>query len=272
MNQAKTLPDRSSALPQFHLFADLPESCQLQVISFVATAPLERIFDVADFNNTDDSNSRGTLTRTLPWVCQKFREFCQAELLWRACLERALVSDKIWRDAATRLLTPQHASKTAPEQIAALRQHVNVSSSKNLYQVMLNEHIRGRLPVFFMPMEFDEQDPRYQLHFFEPRYRIMMAELMREPQHATRDGPVFLHIVDIRGPRAKVAALIRVVDCAFAPDGRSVADLELVGSVRLRRCWERPQSMGLYYGDGYRCDGIPLAEPMPHHWSYRVFS
>lgn len=254
----------------FPMFQDLPDGCQLLVLAFVASAPLERILNVVD----DDRDALGTLTGSLPRVCRKFRDFCQSESLWQACLERALTSDKIWREAVVRMAPQLVSSATPYPDIAALRKHANVSSFKNLYQVVLNEHIRIRLPVFFMPCEFDPQNPRYQIHFFEPRYRIMMAELMRAPlqEHESRDGPVFLHVVDIRGPRAKAAALVKVNHASFAHDGRCFAELEFVSSVKLRRCWERPQSMGLYFGDGYRCDGIPLAEPMPHHWSYRVFS
>lgn len=266
------LSTASTPSSQFPLFSDLPDSCQLLVISFVASAPLERIFEVVDFDNSN-STENGTLTGSLPRVCRKFREYCQAEPLWQACLERALTGDKIWRDTVPRMAPAQLAAiSPVSDLISALRKHMNVSSSQNLYQVMLNQHIRVRLPVFMMPMEFEnEPHPRYQLHFFEPRYRIMMAELMREPRRDT-SSPVFLHIVDMRGPRAKTGALVRVVECAFAQDGRCVAELERVGSVKLRKCWERPQSMGLYYGDGYRCDGVQLAEAMPHHWSYRLFS
>ena len=255
---------------EFHLFQELPESAQYHVFSFLATAPLEKIFGVDSFRD-----SAGPLVKTLPLVCKKFRDFSRSEPLWQASLERALARDKVWSEALARM------GVTAPQDdpsglVPALLASTNISTCKNLYQVILNEHIRVRLPIFFMPHEFDKATPNpiYQLHFFEPRYRLMMAELMRGfVQDPGDDGPVFLHVVDMRGPRAKVGALVRIRECVFAPDGRAVAELQLVGSVRLKRCWVRPQSYSLYFGEGYRCDDLPLVEPIANQsWSYRVFN
>lgn len=252
----------------FPFFQEMPESAQYHVFSFVATAPMEQIFDGDSFRG----ENAGTLGMTLPLVCKKFRDFAQSEPLWQASLERALVRDKVWSQALVRMGADEPPNNS--DLIPALMKSTNVSTCKNLYQVILNEHIRVRLPIFFMPMEFDEATayPRYQLHFFEPRYRIMMAELMRGLGRAPGDdGPVFLHVVDMRGPHAKAAALVRIRECVFSHDGRAVADLQVVGSVRLKRCWVRPQTYSLYYGDGYRCDDLPLVEPNPHG-SYRIFS
>eukprot|EP00977_Amphora_coffeiformis_P012166 scaffold2992_cov214-Amphora_coffeaeformis.AAC.48 len=255
--------------PGFPLFQELPESVQYHVFSFVAKAPLEKIFGVDSFHD-----SAGALAKTLPLVCKKFRDFSRSEPLWQASLERAIARDKVWSEALSRMgVAAPHNLVAARNLIPTLLASANVSTCKNLYQVILNENIRVRLPIFFMPMEFDKAtpNPRYQLHFFEPRYRIMMAELMRGfEQDPGDDGPVFLHVVDMRGPRAKAGALVRIRECAFAPDGRAMADLQVIGSVRLKRCWVRPQSYSLYYGEGYRCDDLPLVEPIPHNrWSYR---
>jgi len=240
------------------------------VFSFVATAPLEKIYGVDSFH---DSIGIGTLANILPFVCRKFHDFSQLETLWQASLERAIAKDKVWNGAVARMgvISPLNNLAAAKSLIPTLLVSTNVSNCKNLYQVILNEYIRVRLPIFFMPMEFDTTTPkpRYQLHFFEPRYRIMITELMNGHGQAPGDnGPIFIHVVDVRGPRAKVGALVRIRECVFAPDGRAVADLEVIGSVRLKRCWVRPQSYSLYYGEGYRCDDLPLVEPIPHNrWS-----
>lgn len=204
--------------PQFPRFSQLPDPVQFHVISFLATAPQERIFDGEKFGT-----EQGTLSKVFPFVCRKFRTFARSETLWQMCLERALSSDKIWSTALGRM-APDLA--TPHGLVPALLEFADVSSCQNLYKVILNEHIRLRLPIFFMPMQFDRDTPhpRYSLHFFEPRYRLMMAELMQGvDRHPGDDGPVFLHVVDMRGPSSKVAALVRVMDCVFAPDGRCVA-------------------------------------------------
>jgi hypothetical protein len=206
--------------PQFPLFPELPDPVQFHVVSFLATAPQERIFDGEKFGT-----EKGTLSTVFPFVCKKFQNFARSERLWKMCLERALTSDKVWSAAITRM-APDLATHRGGNQVSALLEFANVSSCQNLYKVILNEHIRLRLPIFFMPMQFDTDTPhpRYNLHFFEPRYRIMMAELMEGFDRNPGDnGPVFLHVVDMRGPSSKVAALVRVLDCIFAHDGRCVA-------------------------------------------------
>lgn len=257
--------------PQFPLFRELPDPAQFHVVSFLATAPFESIHSELDSTGGDDhggnalANSKGTLVRTLPFVCKKFRDFCHSEPLWQASLERALSKDPVWSDALLRWTPNLDTNGRDGRLIPALLRHTNVSSCKNLYQNILNEELRVRLPVFLMPMNDVERTPNltYQLHFFEPRYRLMMAELMQGLGEAPGDdGPVFLHIIDMQGPNAKAAALVRVVRCQFARDGRCLVELKVIGRVRVQRCWVRPQSHSLYYADGFRYDSIPLTEPV----------
>jgi hypothetical protein len=242
----------SSSFP----FEELPETAQFHALTYLAQAPYEQ---VAKDLSSNVSPSMGNLVTTLPLVCRKFREYCRSDQLWKASLLRAVTSDDIWRQAALRLIPDLDLGTETLE--AKLLAATNLSTCKNAYQCIFSEYIQVTRPVFFMPMTIQSSDQRYQLHFFEHRYRLMMASLMQGfEQVPGADGPVFLHVVDLRGPAAKSAALVRVVECAFAPDGRALVTLAVVGRVRIRSCWVRPNSYSLYYARGYRNDSVNLTE------------
>jgi hypothetical protein len=255
----------SSSFP----FTELPETAQFHTLTYLAEAPYEH---VAKDLSSDVSPSMGSLTTTLPLVCHKFRDYCRSDELWKASLLRAVTSDDIWRQAVLRLLPDLDLSTESPTTLEAkLLAATNLSTCKNAYQCIFSESIQVTHPVFFMPMDIQEMGPRYQLHFFEHRYRLMMASLMQGfEQVPGADGPVFLHVVDIRGPTARTAALVRVVECVFAQDGRALVELQVVGRVRICSCWVRPNSYSLYYARGYRNDSVDLTEDIAarFHVSY----
>ena len=67
----------------------------------------------------------------------------------------------------------------------------------------------------------------YELHFFEPRYRLLIAEVMKGYPESAKSGgriqnpPIFVHAN--RGPLAPTtpATLVEVVRCEIFPDGRA---------------------------------------------------
>jgi len=72
-------------------------------------------------------------------------------------------------------------------------QHQTANTSgiyKCLYQSILNKHVRFQAPVFYMQSDLRLGDA-YGLHFFEPRYRVLMAEVMSSfPAGARRGGQI----------------------------------------------------------------------------------
>ena len=69
----------------------------------------------------------------------------------------------------------------------------------------------------------------YSVHFYEPRYRLLIAEVMRDYSDEAKHGghignhnpPCFVHAN--RGPLAPTtpATLVQVVRCEMFPDGRA---------------------------------------------------
>mmetsp|Transcript_4182 Transcript_4182/g.8691 ORF Transcript_4182/g.8691 Transcript_4182/m.8691 type:complete len:415 (+) Transcript_4182:150-1394(+) len=69
------------------------------------------------------------------------------------------------------------------------RHHTASSSGiyQCLYQTILNSHIRFQAPVFYMPTSVQLGSP-YGLHFFEPRYRLLISDCMRSFPVSARRG------------------------------------------------------------------------------------
>ena len=56
-----------------------------------------------------------------------------------------------------------------------------------IYQSILHRHIRYQAPVFIMPMAI-RLGSEYGLHFFEPRYRVLISEVMSSFSVSARRG------------------------------------------------------------------------------------
>merc|ERR1712183_835803 len=70
------------------------------------------------------------------------------------------------------------------------RTHQTTTTSgidKCLYQYLLNRHARFEAPVFFMSSSLRIGDT-YGLHLFEPRYRLLIAEVMSSFPVGARSG------------------------------------------------------------------------------------
>ena len=70
----------------------------------------------------------------------------------------------------------------------------------------------------------------YELHFYEPRYRMLIAQVMQDyPEEAKNGGhianpPVFVHANRGLSPTMP-ATLVQVMRCEIFPDGRANVQL-----------------------------------------------
>ena len=110
----------------------------------------------------------------------------------------------------------------------------------------------------------------YSLHFFEPRYRVLIAEVMKhQPEEAKRggrivgDSAVFIHAN--RGPLAPTtpATLVQVLSCEIFDDGRANVVLLPIAYVWLEKLWEQPGTGQLYYAQCLRM-GKEVTKSMNH--------
>ena len=107
----------------------------------------------------------------------------------------------------------------------------------------------------------------YELHFYEHRYRLLIADVMRGyPEEAKHGGhiqnpPCFVHAN--RGPLAPTtpATLVQVVRCEIFPDGR--ADVLLMPTaVRL----------SLYYSYYLSIGRVSLSGALTMYFSFFMFA
>ena len=89
------------------------------------------------------------------------------------------------------------------------RHHTATSSGiyQCLYRSILLRHLRYQGPVFYMPTRI-RLGSEYGLHFFEPRYRLLISEVMSSfPVSARRGGPISPMVPGLSPPSSAVAAV-----------------------------------------------------------------
>ena len=254
----------------FPQFSQLTDELKILVLSFVADAPFEQTVAA----NGNASVRESSLTHTLPLVCQQFRSFCESDELWRAAIERQLKREPyLWEGGLNRIAAaddrqgtsgedakeaPESKQRQAPKDLIS-KSHAALGQSgyKNLYRQILNHHIRFSGPVFMMPAPLKIGEP-YELHFFEPRYRLMISEVMADqPDEAKRGGRIRGNVTIVHAHRMPVAPtspvmLVHVLRCFVYPDGRADVLLFPVAYAWIEKLWVRQNSGNLYYSQVMR--------------------
>lgn len=131
------------------------------------------------------------------------------------------------------------------------------SRCKKLYRHVLNEHMRYIGPVFCMPHPIRIGEP-YGLHFFENRYRLLIATVTNTLDDRYKTGehvipyndstPTFVHAhtVPITEDRT-VGVLVRIVRCHIYNDGRADVLLVPYQYVVIEKIWTLPNTGNLNY-------------------------
>lgn len=155
--------------------------------------------------------------------------------------------------------------------LKTVRAHLPDLSYKQLTQKILSQHIHFDAPMFVMPCHL-RIGQRYGLHLFEPRYRIMMHDLMQgtaDPQASSQGGPIRPTILEDNGgmvtppllihanlgsrlAAGENACLVQVVQCQTYEQGEADVQLLPVAWVRLDRIWVRPNAGHLFYARATR--------------------
>jgi len=245
----------NSITASFPQFSELDDDMMMHIISFIADAPME---------NTDIRPPRGAMTNVLPIVNKKFHAFCQADYFWQAALKRLCATEPfLWEEGLLRLLPPGSKAKTNAEILVddayKMLQNLNY---KSLYRRVFQTHIRFTGPVFFMTGAI-RLGQGFGLHFFEHRYRLLIAEVMRGWPESARRGevitasskgflPTFIYAHMAPLVPTTPACLVQVRQCMIHPDGTADVMLLPVAYVRLERIWEQPDSGHLYEASSLR--------------------
>lgn len=217
----------------------------IHILSFIADAPIEN----------RGSSSRGTITGVLPLVNKQFNEFCKRDYFWQAALKRVCVSEpSLWEEGLLRLLP--HGTKSMEGLVDCAHEKIPGSTYRSIFRRIVETYIRFSGPVFYMT-GIVRIGQAFGLHFFEPRYRLLIAEVMRDlPESARRGEPIvpspqgqlptfiYAHMSPL-APKTP-ACLVQVRNCMIHPDGSADVMLTPVAYVSLERVWARPNSGQLF--------------------------
>uniref|UniRef100_A0A6V2A4W5 Lon N-terminal domain-containing protein n=1 Tax=Ditylum brightwellii TaxID=49249 RepID=A0A6V2A4W5_9STRA len=156
------------------------------------------------------------------------------------------------------LLSQKQCQSTSPKQ-NKLGLHITKNKSHLcLFQQTVSTHLRQTHPIFYMPGTV-RLGCVFGLHFFEPRYRVLISEVMSSYPVGFRTGDVIDASTEGRFPEfvyahvaplapTNPACIVQVRQCHIYPDGTADVLLMPVAYVWMERVWERPNSGGLACG------------------------
>jgi len=115
-------------------------------------------------------------------------------------------------------------------------------------------------PIFYMPGHV-RLGQGFGLHFFEPRYRLLISDVMEPYPEFTRQGkpitadtldgyksfPSFIYAFQEPLKPMSHACLVQVKQCVIHPDKTADVYLEPTAYVKVLKIWERPESGRLFY-------------------------
>lgn len=254
--------------PKFPQFTEFHEDLCRLILSFVADGPLEeKIPTERGFVYRPSA-----LAQTLPLVSKPFYKYSQEDYFWKPALHRQLQnadSNHLWKDGLRRFLPKDYRVDDNTDVLQAVLDHHGESvTHKEIYKKVTTRHIRFQAPIFIMPCQL-QMGEVYSLHLFEPRYRIMVRDVVdrcENPEEARcggviREGryddmlepAVFIHACLGSHLRPGVlACLVQIVWCRTYDYGTVDVQLKPVAWVRLEKIWVRPSSGHLCYAKATR--------------------
>jgi hypothetical protein len=242
--------DEACEKPRFTCFRDLGEDLMAHVFSFVADVPFET-------TGCDAPSYKSTLTHVLPFVSKDVCQLVSTEFFWKSALDRLVVKDPFLWGKGLACFLPKDAPLSESSLAQQVLEHLNMTSFLRLFQRLTSEYIRSDGPIFFMRSHV-EIGQVFGLHFFEPRYRILIRTVMEgrtangEPMI---DGPTF--IFAHRPPLSvdSVACVVQVLSCFIYEDGSADVTLVPTHYVWLKRFRELPDTGSLFASQCLRLGG-----------------
>mmetsp|Transcript_28096 Transcript_28096/g.76223 ORF Transcript_28096/g.76223 Transcript_28096/m.76223 type:complete len:297 (-) Transcript_28096:726-1616(-) len=257
-------------LPCFPQWERFDDDIRKLILSFVAEAPFER--KIGEYQ-------LGALTSTLPLVNKEFNDFAAMDYFWEPVLLRQLGNEHhgmLWREGLARLLPLQQdildvdedGMESLQKTIRSLKeQFENYQGCRDIYRRVLTSHIYFNAPVFIMPC-YLQIGEIYGLHLFEPRYRVMVHELImgcENPVEASNGGkirigqqngvwtpPFLIHACLGRVAPGELACLVQLVWCHTYDRGTADVRLLPVSWVKLDRIWLRRNAYNLFNAKAWR--------------------
>jgi len=257
-------------LPSFPQFEHFDDDIQILILSFVAEAPFEQRLG---------EYQQRSLTSTLPLVSKQFNRFASLDYYWEPVLRRQLAREEhgmLWEEGLSRLLPPHqdmiylddNETLDFEKVILEIKEQFDYELSyRDIYRKVLTSHICFDAPVFMMPCQLQIGEP-YGLHLFEPRYRVMVHDLImgcENPLEAANRGtirygrqdgvlqpPFLIHAcLGFLAP-GELACLVQLIECHTYEHSSADVRLLPVAWVKIDRIWIRRNAGNLYYAKAWR--------------------
>jgi hypothetical protein len=204
------------------------------------------VYDVNDFDDDDANNLVHDAGKSMERVLRTHNGFFSN-----------LGNDVAATTTATSNATEATTTTTATTTVSTTSRPIYCE----LYRHVLFNHIRYTSPLFYMP-DHIQLGQEFGLHFFEPRYRLLIAEAMSNYPQSYRDGgdiepdfnipqttfsyPTFIYAHKSPLKRETVACIVQVKQCTIHQNGTADVFLTPTSAVRIEHVWERPNSHHLY--------------------------
>jgi hypothetical protein len=215
---------------------------------------------------------QSTLTHVLPFVNKAFRDLSKLDYFWLPILLRQLNRENSeryhWQQGLRRLLPRSFQLSEGADLLQVVLDHTEKISCKEIYKKVVTNHIQCNYPIFCMPCQL-RLGEIYGLHLFEPRYRLMVRDLIDRcgnPLEACRGGniedgicdgflqpPLLVHACSGSqlGP-GETACLVQLIWCRTYEYGTADVQLLPISWVKLNKIWVRPSSGHLFYTNATR--------------------
>ena len=257
-------------LPSFPHFEQFDDDIRKLILSFVAEAPFEQ--RLGEYQQV-------SLTSTLPLVSKEFSRFAVLDYYWEPVLRRQLAHEDhgmLWEEGLRRLLPSNQdvvyveddESLEFEKVVREIKEQFEYNLSyREIYRKVLTSHICFDAPVFMMPCHLQIGE-LYGLHLFEPRYRVMVHDLIMGCENPTeafnggkirigrRDGvlqpPFLIHACLGRAAPGELACLVQLIWCHRHEHGSADVRLLPVAWVKLDRIWIRRNAGNLFYAKAWR--------------------
>ncbi len=260
------------SLPSFPQFEKFDDDIRKLILSYVAEAPFEKRLG---------EYQQSALTSTLPLVNKEFKRWSELDYFWEPTLKRQTSHDFhgiLWKQGLKHLLPSNHELSNSDDDedepinlermIGAIREHSQTHLAyRDIYRKVLTSHIYFEAPVFMMPCQLQIGE-LYGLHLFEPRYRVMVHDLIAAcdnpieaanggkirigTQDGVRQPPLLIHACLGRAAPGELACLVQLVWCQIYENRTADVRLLPIAWVKLDRIWIRRNAGNLFYSKAWR--------------------
>jgi hypothetical protein len=226
----------------------LHEDLQIFILSFVGEAPFE------------DPHKRSPVTHVLPYVSKQVRAMCRSNYLWQMALERLVEKEpSLWVKG---LLNLYACDATSPHFVRLVHEGLHEPGYMQVFRLVVERYLRFTGPVFMMSGVVRLGEP-IGLHFFEPRYRLLIRQVMEGfavdvpsgyvyPRANDGEYPTFCYAHMAPFAPTTPACLVEVRQCTIHANGSADVMLMPVAFVWMETLSEVPNTGRLHHAQCLR--------------------